>query len=291
MAELRTLLCRYLRQEQELGMPSLILTRALSLHLTRGESSPQSAACAVVQSESAEGMPRFQLPKAVLNSVAGNSAPKRMPIKGLAQMVEIDVPANELDFEGKRELLKELFYQVQGCKRCGLCAQRTKAVFGAGSVNAPLVVVGEAPDSDEDAQGLPLVGKAGKLLEDMLKAIKLDRKQHTFITNTLKCRLPENRAPHSSEVELCLPVLKRQIEIIRPKALLLLGQSAAQALLERTGSIEQLRNQVYSYGGISAVVTYHPAELLRSTEYKRPAWEDLQQLQRILEERGVYGLQ
>jgi DNA polymerase len=125
----------------------------------------------------------------------------------------------------------------------------------------------------------------------MLKAIKLDRKQHTFITNALKCRLPESRAPLSSEVELCLPVLKRQIEIIRPKALLLLGLSGAHALLERTGTIEQLRNQEHTYAGVSVVVTYHPAELLRHTEYKRPAWEDLQRLQRILEERGVYGLQ
>jgi DNA polymerase len=170
-----------------------------------------------------------------------------------------------------------------------LGSSRNKLVFGAGTADASVLVVGEAPGGDEDEQGLPFVGKAGRLLTDMLGAIHLDRGKDTFITNVLKCRPPRNRNPESSEILSCMPLLKRQIEIIEPKAILLLGRIAAHSLLQRTEGIGKLRAETHSYNGIPAVVTYHPAALLRQAQYKRQAWEDLQKLEKNLRKRGVHG--
>lgn len=151
------------------------------------------------------------------------------------------------------------------------------------------MIIGEAPGQEEDEQGLPFVGAAGKLLTTMLQAIGLDRANDTFITNVIKCRPPDNRNPESAEIITCIPLLKQQIDIIRPKAILLLGRIAAHAVLERTDSIAKLRTRVFDYTGIPCMVIYHPAALLRNAEYKRPAWEDLQQFQKLLASLGVYG--
>lgn len=192
-------------------------------------------------------------------------------------------------YETKRAALIELYYEVKNCKGCILGSSRRSMVFGAGNAGAAVMVIGEAPGADEDMQGKPFVGKAGALLTKMLAAIKLDREKDVFITNILKCRPPENRDPNQKESLACIPILKRQIAIIKPKALLLLGRVAAQELLQVADSVGKLRAETHNYNSIPAVVTYHPAALLRTEQYKRPAWEDLQRFQSILRELGVYG--
>jgi DNA polymerase len=161
-------------------------------------------------------------------------------------------------------------------------------VFGTGNPEALFMVIGEAPGEEEDLQGQPFVGAAGALLTKMLSAIDIDRKKHVFIANILKCRPPQNRNPETAEVQACSGILSRQIEIIAPKVILLLGRIAAHALLDTTDSISKMRSSTHEYKGIPVFVTYHPAALLRNDSYRRPAWEDLQKLQKILKDVGVY---
>lgn len=195
----------------------------------------------------------------------------------------------EQSYETKRAALVELYYEVKNCRGCSLSTTRNNLVFGAGNAAAPVMVIGEAPGRDEDLQGKPFIGKAGALLTKMLAAIQLDREKDVFITNVLKCRPPENRNPNQSEVLACIPVLKRQIAIINPQAILALGRIAAHELLNVTEGIGKLRTESHNYNRIPVIVTYHPAALLRNERYKRPAWEDLQKLQTVLREQGIYG--
>jgi uracil-DNA glycosylase len=166
---------------------------------------------------------------------------------------------------------------VAGCTLCGLQKTRTQTVFGVGDRQAQWMLIGEAPGADEDAQGEPFVGRAGQLLNNMLKAIGLERSQ-VFIANILKCRPPNNREPKPEEAAHCAPYLDRQIELIKPRIILAVGRIAAQNLLQTDTPIGRMRGKVYSYGArqIPVVVTYHPAYLLRSPGEKRKAWADLQ---------------
>ncbi len=163
---------------------------------------------------------------------------------------------------------------VRECTLCGLCATRTQTVFGIGDVQARLMVIGEAPGAEEDRQGEPFVGRAGQLLNSMLKAAGFDRPQ-VYIANVLKCRPPNNRDPAADEVAQCLPYLRRQIELIDPAVILCVGRIAAQRLLERDDTLGRLRGRIHRLGRIPVVVTYHPAYLLRSPTEKRKSWEDL----------------
>lgn len=171
---------------------------------------------------------------------------------------------------------------VLSCTRCALHQTRTQAVFGVGNRQAQWMVIGEAPGADEDRQGEPFVGRAGQLLNSMLKAIGLAREE-VYIANVLKCRPPGNREPLPEEAATCEPYLKRQIELIKPKIILALGRIAAQNLLKTDTKIGALRGKRHVYPGtdIPLVVTYHPAYLLRSPLEKRKAWEDLQLAQRV----------
>jgi DNA polymerase len=178
----------------------------------------------------------------------------------------------------------ELEQAVTGCTRCGLCRTRTQTVFGTGDHAATLMVVGEAPGAEEDRQGLPFVGRAGQLLNAMLRSVGFAREQ-VFIANVLKCRPPKNRDPEPAEVEQCLPYLRRQIELVAPRALLCVGRIAAQNLLGTDASLGSLRGQVLRLGATPVVVTYHPAYLLRTPAHKRRAWDDLR-LARSLIDRG-----
>jgi len=186
--------------------------------------------------------------------------------------------------EEKRRALVELYRATENCRKCAPGKLRNKFVFGSGNAAAPVVVIGEAPGEEEDRQGKPFVGAAGQLLTKMLAAINLDRNDDVFITNILKCRPPANRNPDDSEAQTCSPILARQIEIIRPKIILLLGRIAARGLLGRAESIAKLRAEKLDYKGTPVVVTYHPAALLRNASYKSPAWEDLKKLQKMLKE-------
>ncbi len=165
---------------------------------------------------------------------------------------------------------------VRDCTRCGLAATRTRTVFGVGDRRARLMVVGEAPGADEDAQGEPFVGRAGQLLNAMLRAAGL-RREDVFIANVLKCRPPGNRDPEPGETAECLAYLHRQIALVEPALILCLGRIAAQSLLETTVALGKLRGRVHQIGpaAVPVVVTYHPSYLLRSPGEKRKAWEDL----------------
>jgi uracil-DNA glycosylase len=169
----------------------------------------------------------------------------------------------------------ELERAVKSCTLCPLHQTRTQGVFGVGNRNAQWMVIGEAPGADEDRQGEPFVGRAGQLLNSMLKAIGLKREQ-VFIANILKSRPPNNRDPRPEEVRACLPYLFRQIELVNPQLILCVGRIAAQTLLETDISIGKLRGQLHRIAGNRPmIVTYHPAYLLRSPGEKRKSWADL----------------
>jgi DNA polymerase len=148
-------------------------------------------------------------------------------------------------------------------------------VFGVGDESADWMLIGEAPGAEEDRLGDPFVGQAGKLLDNMLAAIGLSRRQNVYIANVLKCRPPGNRNPSPEEVEQCSPHLLKQIELVKPKLILAMGRFAAQTLLATDASIASLRGKVHRYAGVPLVVTYHPAYLLRNLPDKAKAWEDL----------------
>lgn len=181
----------------------------------------------------------------------------------------------------------ELAQSVAGCTACGLCETRTNTVFGVGDVRAEWMLVGEAPGENEDLQGEPFVGQAGKLLDNMLAALGMARGRNVYIANVLKCRPPGNRNPEPDEVAQCEPYLKRQIALIKPKVIVVLGRFAAQSLLRSTTPIGKLRGAVHQYEGIPVVVTYHPAYLLRTTTDKARAWEDLCLAREVHERAGA----
>ncbi len=192
------------------------------------------------------------------------------PADALAQHQAIPVMREEpLDWDALRA-------RVAACTRCALSRTRTQTVFGVGNAAADWLIVGEAPGAEEDRRGEPFVGRAGLLLNSMLRAIGLAREQ-VYIANVLKCRPPGNRDPAPGESAECLPYLERQIALLRPKIMLAVGRISAQNLLKTDAPLARLRQQVHSFGstGVPLVVTYHPAYLLRTPTDKRKAWDDL----------------
>lgn len=165
---------------------------------------------------------------------------------------------------------------VSTCTACALSQTRTQTVFGVGDPRADWMIIGEAPGAEEDRRGEPFVGRAGQLLNEMLKAVGLAR-ERVFIANILKCRPPGNRDPKPEEIAACAAHLRRQVETVEPKLILAVGRIAAQSLLDSTAPVGRLRGRVHQYGddALPLVVTYHPAYLLRSPGQKRRAWEDL----------------
>lgn len=176
--------------------------------------------------------------------------------------------------------LSALDSAINTCMQCPLGATRTNFVFGTGNPNATLMVVGEAPGADEDAQGLPFVGRAGQLLTKILEAINFQR-DDVYICNILKCRPPNNRKPLADETDECEPYLAKQIELVRPKIILALGLTAANTLLNNKLSMSDLRGTIHTYCDIPLMVTYHPAALLRNPEWKRHTWDDVQHLRTV----------
>ncbi|MEH6458287.1 uracil-DNA glycosylase [Chitinimonas sp. JJ19] len=173
--------------------------------------------------------------------------------------------------------------EVAACTACSLCKSRSKTVFGVGKPDADWLVVGEAPGAEEDRQGEPFVGQAGKLLDAMLASVDRSRQENVFILNTLKCRPPQNRNPHPDELALCAPFLHRQVELIKPKVIFAVGRFAVQTLLGREASIASLRGKLHDYRGTPVVVSYHPAYLLRNMPDKYKAWQDLLMANKTLE--------
>ena len=171
---------------------------------------------------------------------------------------------------------------VEQCTLCELCQKRKNPAFGTGDRQATVMFIGEGPGEQEDRQGEPFVGEAGKLLDKMLAAIQLSRKHNVYIANIVKCRPPGNRNPTIAECQACLPYLQRQIELVKPRLLVALGRVAAVTLLNTETSIGSLRQKMHDYLGIPFVVTYHPAYLLRSPLEKRKSWDDLRFVRRLL---------
>jgi DNA polymerase len=188
------------------------------------------------------------------------------------------------------DTLLKIHTDLGDCTRCKLHRGRTKLVFGDGNPKAELVFVGEGPGRDEDAQGLPFVGRAGKLLTQMIEAMGLQR-QDVYICNVVKCRPPENRTPEKDEVSTCSPFLLRQLDAISPKVIVCLGSVAAQTLLETNRGISHFRGEWLDFRGRKLMATYHPAYLLRNPSAKGEVWKDLQKVMAALGLQGKKGPQ
>jgi DNA polymerase len=240
-------------------------------------------------------------PQAWATNLFGEEEPLPAPRKAATMAVEDAPPSmfeeglNPAGLEPRAALaaqalpvLEQVAQEVRACVKCGLCDTRTQAVPGVGTARGGIVFVGEAPGADEDRLGEPFVGRAGQLLDRIIKAmddarlipgVPLDRST-VYICNVLKCRPPENRNPLPHEVETCAPYLRRQLEAIKPRVICCLGKFAAELLVGVKGTIGGLRGKVYRYQGARLILTYHPAACLRNPAYKRPVWEDMQLLAR-----------
>ena len=199
----------------------------------------------------------------------------------------LPVATSPLPLEGSGKVTGETLQSVREdlgeCTRCKLHKTRNKIVFGDGSAKAQLVFVGEGPGADEDAQGLPFVGRAGKLLTQMIEAMGL-RRSDVYICNVVKCRPPGNRQPEPDEVQKCSPFLFRQLDVLQPKVIVCLGATAAQTLLQTNRSISHFRGQWMDFRGYKMLATYHPAYLLRNPAAKGEVWKDLQ---KVMAELGL----
>lgn len=181
----------------------------------------------------------------------------------------------------------QLEEKVRPCQLCPLSQHRTQTVFGTGVKDAPLMIIGEAPGAEEDKQGLPFVGQAGKLLDNMLATIAHSRQQNVYIANVLKCRPPKNRNPEAQEVATCSPYLKQQIALVKPRLILAVGRFAVNSLLNTDAPISALRGHIHRYQEIPVIVSYHPAYLLRNLPDKFKAWQDLLLVQKTLAQQSM----
>ena len=252
MTDARALAIEYLKQQRLLGGNSVILSDSLSVGRPDGNSAP-----------------------------AVPSDRPSVPQSGLS----FDPPSTDLfatDPIQQANSLAGLAQLIADCRKCKLCEARTNTVPGEGPATARLVVIGEGPGRTEDETGRPFVGRAGELLTKILEAIKLPR-ELVYICNIVKCRPPENRQPQFDEIAACLPFLYRQIELVNPKVILAMGNTAAQSLLNTKQSLSAMRNHIHRFRGIPVVVTYHPAALLRNPNWKRPTWDDVRIAARLLE--------
>ena len=234
-------------------------------------------------STAAPAMPASPIPVVEESSLPKSaSKPKLQPEKTPTPRRDILPPATgpslfEVVDRVKDDTLLKIREDIGDCTRCKLHQGRHKIVFGDGNPRAELVFIGEGPGADEDMQGLPFVGRAGKLLTQMIEAMGLQRKD-VYICNVVKCRPPENRAPEPDEVTTCSPYLLRQIDVIQPKVIVCLGAVAAKTLLETTRGISQFRGEWLPWRGRRLIATYHPAYLLRNPNAKGEVWKDLQKV-------------
>ncbi len=213
--------------------------------------------------------------------LAKRPAPPASPIPKLIVIPQEDSLFTAIDRVPDDSLEKIRADIGPDCRRCRLCEQRNKIVFGDGHPRAELMFIGEGPGHDEDVQGLPFVGRAGKLLTQMIEAMGL-RRQDVYIGNVVKCRPPENRPPEKDEVAMCSPFLLRQIDVIRPKVIVALGATAARALLQTERGITHFRGEWLEFRGTRFMATYHPAYLLRNPNAKGDVWKDLQKVMAVL---------
>lgn len=280
---------RYLRLQAELGGAEVILTAPLS---AAAVSEAAAADLSVAPEPVRETSPAAESPPLPLATSpaappeGGETLPRWLrdapPIPGPGLIIT-PPPGSLLGDTGAIwATLEDVAGAVRHCNKCPLCQGRTNTVPGEGAPAARLMLVGEGPGATEDETGRPFVGRAGDLLTTILGSIDLAR-EDVFIANVVKCRPPANRKPLPDEIAACLPHLERQIALIRPKVLLALGGTAAEALLATKQSLGNLRGRVHSYHGIPLVVTYHPAALLRNPNWKKPTWDDVRIARQLLE--------
>ena len=250
-----------LRYYEDIGVREYFLDRALQ-------------AAGEAEAISAPVLPAASMPRARVVAAAES-----------AMLAGIPVPQGPSLFEAiervQNDSLERIRTDIGDCKRCRLCERRTNIVFGDGNGKAELVFIGEGPGHDEDVQGLPFVGRAGKLLTQMIEAMGLQRRD-VYICNVVKCRPPENRAPEKDEIAICSPFLLRQLDVIQPKVIVCLGAVALKALLGAERGITHLRGQWLEYRGTRLMPTYHPAYLLRNPSAKGDVWKDLQKVMNVL---------
>jgi uracil-DNA glycosylase len=204
-------------------------------------------------------------------------------VKNGAESEQLRIERERPAIPGTHESLEKLRDEAMSCERCALSPTRTTVVFGTGNPEAELMFIGEAPGRDEDLAGEPFVGRAGKLLTDIIQAMTLAR-EDVYIANVIKCRPPGNRNPEPEELATCRPYIRRQIELVDPKVIVTLGKFAFQSLLETTAQISQARGSWQNYDGIKVMPTYHPAYLLRNPSAKREVWEDMK---KVMLELGI----
>ena len=258
---------RYLEQQIELGGAEVVVSR------TAG----QRGGGAVEEQANGAAETATPLPRRPADGWRKGAPP--IPGPGLV----IESPSHVLGDElVALRSLDEIAERIRTTYCCALCPTRINGVPGHGNPDARLVLVGEGPGANEDAQGKPFVGQAGNLLNGILDAIEVPR-DSVYITNIVKCRPPQNRKPLPDEIAACIPYLHREMEIIRPQVILALGSTAAEALLGVRKSLGELRNKVHTYNGIPLVVTYHPAALLRNPNWKKPTWDDVRIVRQLLD--------
>lgn len=216
-----------------------------------------------------EGLSGQEMPPRPGGSISKEDAISRVPFPAQPPVAPAIPP------EQHAQALEEIRKDLGDCHRCALATGRHSIVFGGGNPNARLMFVGEGPGADEDAQGLPFVGRAGQLLNNMIHAMGMTREE-VYVANIVKCRPPQNRVPLPEEAHACTPFLFRQIDVVRPEVLVALGATAALYLLGVRSSLAGLRGRVHACRGLKLIVTYHPAYLLRDPRQKKEAWRDLQ---------------
>jgi DNA polymerase len=229
----------------------------------RETASSIDATAAISLSESAA----LTLPESELENPP--SMPRKTALPVLSESTQLVAP------QDRAAALRAIQDDIGPCTRCALHKGRNKLVFGDGDPNARLMFIGEGPGADEDAQGLPFVGRAGQLLNNMIAAMGLRRDQ-VYIANIVKCRPPQNRVPEPDEANTCAPFLFRQIDVIRPEVIVALGSTAATYLLGAKSPLSALRGRIHQARGAKLIITYHPAYLLRDPRQKKEAWADLQ---------------
>ena len=263
-----------LRFYEDLGLAPFYRVRA-----ARGDAQSQSSVISAAMPSSIE---EPTLPKA-----SRNPLPTRPPERAPRTNSLPPASAGPSLFEAADRIVDDTLLKIRDdlgdCTRCKLHRTRNKIVFGDGSLQAQLVFVGEGPGADEDAQGLPFVGRAGKLLTQMIEAMGLERRD-VYICNVVKCRPPENRTPEKDEVATCSPFLFRQLDVLKPRVIVCLGSVAAQTLLETNRGISHFRGEWMNFRGYKLLATYHPAYLLRNPGAKGEVWKDLQ---KVMAELGL----